>query len=153
MDGAHDAQAEPTTQEAQKAREEQAGHTADTPYLSMTIFVLSALLACSGLEIFLLPSVYQLASSHNLWLHYEGQILISLSVLLVLCRRWLIEKLRWLSQGIHRIASALLMVGVIGIDAMMHLFNVPHMEGWWLPLFGSGAAIRFISGWIQGRKK
>ena len=114
----------------------------------ISVYFISAMLTYSGIKLLLLPPIYQFARSQSTWLYYEGYLFMGLAVVLVLCRRWLIEKLLWLSQEIHRIVSTLLMAGVIGMDVMMHIFSIPHMEGWWLPLF-SGATVSAISGLVH----
>ena len=121
--------------------------------LAILIFMLSGLLAWRGLTILLLPPIYQLARTQNLLLHYEGHLLVALALVLVLSHRWAVAKILWISQEIHRWISALLMCGVIGIDAMMHVFNIPHMEGWWLPIFGGSAMTSVIAGWLRKLRK
>ena len=111
--------------------------------------LLAACIACRGIGVLLLPPIYQLARTQNFWLHYEGQFLLALAATLVVFQRWMIEKTLWVSQEIHRIASVLVMVWFIGIDAMMHVFNIPHIEGWWLPMVGGSAALSFVSGRLR----
>ena len=124
------------------------------PRLSILIFCFSGLLIWRGLQLLLLPPIYSLARNQNILLHYEGHILIVLALMLILSHRWLAVKLLWISQEIHRIISTLLMAGVIGIDAMMHVFNIPHMEGWWLPILGGSSLFSGAWAWLhRGRKQ
>jgi len=122
-----------------------------TPYrwALLLVALVAGILLWWGVEQLFIPPMYKLARMHNPFLYYEGYILIALSLTIACFHRWAARKLVWAAQEIHRWVSALLMVGVIGIDAMMHVFSIPHMEGWWLPLFGGSAAASVITGWLQ----
>lgn len=50
---------------------------------------------------------------------------------------------------VQRWLSALAMLAVVWAEATMHLFNIPHMEGWWVPLLGGGF-ISGVVGWVKG---
>ena len=59
------------------------------------------------------------------------------------------QRIVWLAQEMHRIVSTLLLMAALGIDGLMHAFSIPHLEGWWLPVLGSGALASAITGWLQ----
>ena len=86
------------------------------------------------------PPIYRL-THHNPFMLYRGYVVLGLVALLACFHRWAIAKMIWLSMQIHRWVSALVMLSVIGVDASMHVLNIPHMEGWWMPLIGSSGAI------------
>lgn len=72
-----------------------------------------------------------------------------LAILLAYFHRWAAEKLLWLGEKIHRWISTLLMMGMVGIEAFMHILSIPHLEGWWLPIFGGSAFITGITAWFH----
>ena len=120
------------------------------PVWAKTVIALVvAALLCAGWKFLILPPIYKLARIQNPLFHYEGYILIIMAVMLTWFYRLAVDKLAWCAQEIHRLVSALLMVSVIGIDVIMHAFSIPHMEGWWLPMFGGSAAASVITGWLQ----
>ena len=100
------------------------------------------------------PQIYRLARMQNTILHYQAHTLIVLALLLALLHRPVARGILWLGQEIHRLASVAMMFGVVVMDGGMHLLNIPHMEGWWLPLFGGSALISSLGAWFhQWRKK
>jgi hypothetical protein len=80
---------------------------------------------------------------------YEGQILVFLSVILVCCRNFATRRIIWIAQEVHRLLSTLLMLGVMGVEAAMHFLNIPHLEGWWMPIIGGGAFASVIASFVQ----
>ncbi len=94
------------------------------------------------------PPIYRIAH-HAPFMVYRGYVALGLAALLVCAHRWVIGKMMWLSAQIYRWVSALTMLGVVGIDATMHLLNVPHMEGWWLPLIGGSGLISSSLLWLK----
>lgn len=99
-----------------------------------------------GLHLAFLPPIYRIARPDAL---LEGYVLLGLSLVLAFFFRSAVERLIWLAQEMHRIISALLVMAALGIDGLMHAFSIPHMEGWWLPLLGSGALATAIVGWLK----
>ena len=123
-------------------------------YALAAIVLLVAALLWWGIVWLDIPPVYRLARTHNPFLFYQGHVLIALAVLLAWFHRWAIHKLLWLCQKINRWASALMMMGVVIVDTSMHLLSIPHIEGWWLPMFGGSAFITGMGAWLnQWRKK
>ena len=74
--------------------------------------------------------------------------IIALAVSLAIFHRWAAYKVLWLGEKLHRWISALAMLGIIWIEATMHLLSIPHMEGWWIALF-SGSMASGITAWIR----
>ena len=99
-----------------------------------------------GLHLAFLPPIYRIARPDAL---VEGYVLLGLSLVLLLFFRSAVHRLLWMAQEMHRIVSALLVMAALGVDGLMHAFSIPHMEGWWLPLLGSGALASAIAGWLQ----
>lgn len=106
-----------------------------------------------GVTLLSMPPVYRLARMNNPMLHYQAYVLITLALLLGLFHRPAVKVLLWLSGEIHRLASIAMMFSVVVIDGSMHLFNIPHMEGWWLPLFGGSAVISSFGAWLHHSRK
>jgi hypothetical protein len=117
------------------------------------VALLDTALVFWGLQILFIPKIYMLARSHNFFLYYEGEILIFLAVALAWFRGWAANRSIWLLQEAHRWISALLMLGVMGIEATMHFLSIPHIEGWWMPIIGSGAFASAITALVQKRKR
>ena len=59
----------------------------------------------------------------------------------------------WIFAKMYRWLSAALVSLALGFDGIMHLLNIPHVEGWWLPLCGGGAALGGTMVWWEKRKK
>lgn len=92
------------------------------------------------------PPIYRL--THNTMLLYRGYAIIALAVSLAIFHRWAAHKMLWLGEKLHRWISALAMLGIIWIEATMHLLSIPHMEGWWIALF-SGSMASGVAAWIR----
>ena len=54
-----------------------------------------------------------------------------------------------LGSRAHRWLSLFLMFMLMSVDGLMHVFNVPHMEGWWVPVVGSSAAMVVTGKWVN----
>ena len=107
-----------------------------------------------GSELLFIPPVIKQARLHSTFWYYQGYLLIAVAILLLCFHRLAIKKIMWIYQEVHRWMSALMMMGVVMIDSSMHLLSIPHMEGWWLPIFGGSAFITGMSAWLhQWRKK
>lgn len=103
------------------------------------------------------PPVYRLARSHNMFLFYQGYILIVIAVLIAWFHHLVEAKLLWIAEKIHRFISVLIMLGVVWTEGAMHIFNIPHMEGWWISLLGGSTFITgflaYISKWQKKSEK
>ena len=53
----------------------------------------------------------------------------------------------------HQWISGLLVDGELGIDGLMHMLNIHHMEGWWIPVVGGGAVATGANAWIRSWRK
>ena len=122
-------------------------------YITAAIALLDGLLLWLGLQFMFIPPIFKMARIHSPFLYYQGHILIALAVLLAWFRDWAISRLIWCLQEMHRWISGLLMAGVIGIEGFLHLFNIPHMEGWWLSMLGGSAFFGATASWLHKWKK
>lgn len=116
------------------------------PLLLVIILVLC--LVAVGMMWLDVPPIYRLAH-HAPFMVYRGYMALGLASLLVCTHRWVIGKMLWLSMHLHRWVSALAMLGVVGIDASMHILNIPHTEGWWVPLIGGSGLISSSLLWLK----
>ncbi len=91
--------------------------------------------------------IYKL--THNFILLYRGYAIIALAIALTIFHRWAAYKMLWLGKKLHRWMSALMLMGVVMIEGSMHLLSIPHMEGWWITLFGGSAVISGTIAWVQ----
>jgi hypothetical protein len=105
-----------------------------------------------GVQFLTIPKIFMLAQRPYLFFEYQGPFLIALAILLAWFREWAAHKLMWVCLEVHRLASALAMAAVIGAEGFMHIFSIPHIEGWWIPLVSGGTATA-VSAWIHKRKK
>jgi len=106
-----------------------------------------------GVTLLNLPPIYRLARMQNPILNYQSYAVIALALLLAVLHRPVARGILWLGQEIHRLASVAMMFGVVAMDGSMHLLNIPHMEGWWLPLFGGSAVISSLGAWLHQWRK
>jgi hypothetical protein len=115
------------------------------------VAILTAGLFVLGVQMLTLPKITLF--SH--WPYYmlpKGPIILILSVLLAWFHKPAARFLMWLGRKIHRWLSMLLMVAALGADGLLHLFSIPHVEGWWLPLLGSSAAASAIHALLHTHK-
>lgn len=123
-------------------------------WASFAIALLVVLLIWWALKWLDMPPVYRLARVSNPLFFYQGPILIALAVAVAWFHCSTANALLWVCGEVRRWASALMVMGVVIIDGSMHLLSIPHMEGWWLPIFGGSAFITGMSAWLhQWRKK
>ncbi len=106
-------------------------------------------LAALGMQFLLAPKIMLIARP---LFAYEGVLFIALAVLLAWFRDWAAHRLVWLCLEIHRLISTLITAAVIGAEGFMHIFGIPHVEGWWIPLLSGGAAAT-IGAWLQHWRK
>lgn len=106
----------------------------------------SASILWLGITSVYVPPLYTL-TQHSTQL-YRGYTLIALAVAVGIFHRWLAYKILWLGQKLYRSMSALVMMGIVWIEASAHLLSIPHMEGWWIALFSGGMASG-IAAWIK----
>ena len=87
-----------------------------------------------------MPPLYRIVRAQNGLLFYQGHFLLSVASALAWFHHQAEQGLLWLGGKMQRCVSALMLSGFLLADGGMHLLNIPHMEGWWMPLM-SGAAI------------
>jgi hypothetical protein len=118
---------------------------------TLMVAILTAGLLVLGVQMLTLPKITLF--SH--WPYYmlpKGPIVLILSVLLAWFHKPAAHFLIWLGRKIHRWLSMLLVIAALGADGLLHLFSIPHVEGWWLPLLGSGAAATAIHALLHKHK-
>lgn len=114
-------------------------------YIPHTLVLLTILsMIFFGFANLLSPSYIQVASD-NYFVKYQGYIFIFIGFCLIPFYFWLVEKIIWLSQEIYRFISTIIMFFILGIEGAMHFLNIPHVEGWWIPLLSGGAAGIIVS--------
>lgn len=89
-------------------------------------------------------------------LYYAGWLMLLSAALLAWFRHWVVDRLTWFGRGMHRLLISLFMVLLMGMETFLHLFHIPHMEGWWWPLIGGSAFVTGLSVWfckLQGKPK
>lgn len=94
------------------------------------------------------------ASSHpgHLELPYMGELFIVLGALLAWFHEAAAIKLIWIGAKAYRLASGLAVAAVVGTEGLMHIFSVPHPEGWWMPIMSGGAAAT-VGLWLKKWKR
>lgn len=101
----------------------------------------------------LLPEHEVAGHAHEDASPYLGYLALVLIALLIAFRRVAIQKMQWALERAHRWASMLAMMGVVWIEAAMHLLNIPHMEGWWVPVLGGSSALSASMAWLRAKRK
>ena len=114
------------------------------------VLLIAALIGAYGVRLCLLPPIYQ---ATGLYAAYEGPVLVMLALAMLVLARRLATRLLLLVHELHRLLSALLVMAALAIDGLMHLFNIPHMEGWWIPVVGSGAVLGSVMPWLRQWRK
>ena len=105
-----------------------------------------------GLQLLTVPKIFLLVQRPYPLFQYQGPLLMGLAITLAWFREWAAEKLIWLCLEMHRMISGLVMAAVIGSEGFMHILNIPHVEGWWIPLLSGGTAVTF-GAWFQKWRK
>lgn len=86
------------------------------------------------------------------WPYYllpEPEIVVALGVILAISFAWAARALLWIFAKLHRIFSSLILVIAMSAEGFMHMFHIPHMEGWWISLVGGSAIIiASCSAWL-----
>lgn len=122
-------------------------------FAHVVIVLLAALLAWWGYAAMHMPAATLAHEPHDHdTLPYQGEILIAIAAFIFCFQRWLSQKLVWVFQGIYRLASLLMLVTVGGLEGLMHILSIPHMEGWWIPLLGSSALMGGMVAWFKSFK-
>jgi hypothetical protein len=113
------------------------------------VALLVATLLWSGLAWLDIPPIYRLARGHYPFFFYQGHLLIVSAALLAWFHGAAAHGIVWIAQKLHRVASAVMVMGFLAIDGGMHLFSIPHIEGWWLPVVSGGAFLTALTAWVQ----
>lgn len=119
----------------------------------LVVVGVNVLLCWWAMELLTLPPLYRQLRSQSMVLRYEPHLAVLLAVVLAAYARAAAQKLLWVCGALHRWVSTLLMVAALGMDGLMHVLDIPHPEGWWLPMLGSGAVASFIAGMLHKKKK
>jgi hypothetical protein len=123
-----------------------------TPYHAAKCIIacIVAALCWWGVTLLNMPPVYRMVRAHNAILLYQGYVLLGSAVLLAWFHDLAAHKMVWLGARLHRWVAALVMVCVLWAEGTMHLINVPHLEGWWMPILGSGVCtgvLAYLTKW------
>jgi hypothetical protein len=114
--------------------------------------LLALMLITLGLYILTLADIVRFRQ----WPYYmlpRGEIVIAVGIALAVFCKQVSHYLLWLGSKLYRVIAALLVVALIGADVLLHLFSIPHVEGWWLSLASSLIAASGISAWVETVKK
>lgn len=90
------------------------------------------------------------------WPYYmlpRGEIIITVGIALAVFCKQVSHYLLWLGNKLYRVIAALMIFALIGADGLLHVFSIPHVEGWWLSLASSLIAASGISAWVEKYKK
>lgn len=116
-----------------------------------TLLIASILMAL-GLYMLTLPDIVLFRQ----WPYYilpRSEMLVTAAILLGVFCKPASHYLLWISHKIYRIVAALVVFALVGADGLLHLFSIPHVEGWWLPLASSLIAASGISAWVEKYKQ
>lgn len=126
------------------------------PNKNQTLFLLILFVAFTvmgvGFYMLTLPDIARFRQ----WPYYmlpRGEVLIATATLLALFCKQAALYILWLSNKVYRVVAALSVIALIGVDGLLHVFSIPHVEGWWLPLASSLIAASGISAWIEKYRK
>ena len=114
--------------------------------------LLALMLITLGLYILTLADIVRFRQ----WPYYmlpRGEIIIAVGIALALLCKQVSHYLLWIGNKLYRVIAALLVVALIGADGLLHVFSIPHMEGWWLSLASSLIAASGVSAWVEKVKK
>ena len=117
------------------------------------VALMVAVLLVSALRWLDMPPLYRMVRAHDGLLFYQGHFLLVLVLVLAWFHAFAEQCILWLGAKLRRWATALLMSALLLADGGMHLLNIPHMEGWWLPLMGGSAVLGGIVTWLRQRFK
>ncbi|MEZ5647687.1 MAG: hypothetical protein R3E60_01775 [Alphaproteobacteria bacterium] len=105
-----------------------------------------------GLQMLTIPRIFMLIRRPDAILPYEGPALVILAVLLAWFRKRAMRGLLWVFMETPRLISSLAIAAVIGAEGFMHMFTIPHLEGWWIPVLSGSTAATF-GAWFYKCKK
>ncbi len=121
--------------------------------IALLVTLLVALILVGlGLYMLTLPDIVRFRQ----WPYYvlpRGEAIVVIGGLLALLCEQAAIYLLWISHKIYRVIAALLVFALMGADGLLHVFSIPHVEGWWLPLASSLVAASGISAWVENYKK
>lgn len=109
-------------------------------WAKIAALVLAASLLAFGLYMSSLPPI----TLFRQWPYYllpEPKIVMGLGVIIAILHHWAAQALLWIAAKLHRIFSSLFLLLALGADGLLHIFSIPHMEGWWLSLVGGSVVI------------
>ncbi len=128
-------------------------------WLYITVFACAAALVASGVYL-LEPHEAHEHHHHDHAEHAEeaafyiqSYVLIGLGLLAAALNKYAVRGLEWLLNKIYRAVSFILMLGVLFSESVLHLLNVPHVEGWWIPILGSSVFATATAAWIYKFRK
>ena len=64
-----------------------------------------------------------------------------------------IRKFWWYSvDKVSYAWSAIIVSLALGADTLMHVLNVPHIEGWWIPVVSGSSAFAGLRVWFRRKR-
>lgn len=96
--------------------------------------------------------LFQLMHVPYRFLGHSGTLLILLASALAWFHEWAARMLVGLVLEVYRRIATFIMLAVIGAEGFMHIFSLPHLEGWWAPLLGSSAIATAVTAWFHRSK-
>lgn len=97
--------------------------------------------------------IESLAHADDLVFVYRGYAAMLIALVLVCFNRQIVNGAVWISERMYRWISMLTVLGVIWMEAAMHMLNIPHVEGWWMPIIGGGSALSASMAWRKIKRK
>ncbi len=91
-------------------------------------------------------------AQHHAHFPYQAQLFFALALLLVCFYRRAVQGVLWVCREVYRLLSMALLFVALMIEGGLHLFHIPHVEGWWIPLIGGGAAASGAGAWAWFRQ-
>lgn len=118
------------------------------PLCHRLVIAASVALAALGLYMLTLPDI----ALFRQWPYRmlpRAEIVIALAVALGCFSRHAAHYVLWLGLKLYRIAAALMVLALMGAEGLLHVFSIPHVEGWWISLAGSLIAASGIGAWLK----
>lgn len=112
---------------------------------------LAVCLFALGLHMVSLPAIMLF----RVWPYYllpPPLVVMALGIIIALLHRYAALGLLWIAAKLHRIFSSLILILALGVDGLLHMLSIPHIEGWWLSLVGGSAIMTAFSVWCEKHK-
>jgi hypothetical protein len=105
--------------------------------LIITIFIV-IILAAWGIREIAAPLTLAFGQKPSFFLRYGGW-LACVAAMLILCFFGKVSMgVQWLIGSLRRLVFLLAALLMVAVEMLLHVTGIPHLEGWWIPLVGSG---------------